>query len=418
MTTVFLHGLRLMADLLIYGSFASFFAACLGGRPAPLLLLLPAVCYGLSACFSSRRILRTGCAAVSLVGVLLVPAWADRAAYLPAVFYALHLAWRGEYLLSADHQTDVFLLFCKVYPVFAILLSLAWNGEVMLTVSLPLAVWAIFMQIFLMRVLRQPPAVYQSPGCLLVNAGLLLGVGALSFLLSRPAVLDTVQTAVGAVYFGLVVPVLTVPLSIAAWAAEHLLLPAITALLYWIAARSGNQDPAALGSVADSALHSSDFNLSGEPLLDGTWLLTAVGMALLGIGCILLFRRMLQKNKASLTKAGEVKTQRISRRTRRKWPAFFLSPNARVRRAYSRYLEQQARHGVTRRPPETSLDLLGRTPFLDPDAEQQLRLLYLKARYGECATSQDAAAAERLEKMLEKPNESNSESSSISSKSL
>lgn len=34
---------------------------------------------------------------------------------------------------------------------------------------------------------------------------------------------------------------------------------------------------------------------------------------------------------------------------------------------------------------------------------QQLRRRYLKARYGECATSQDAAAAERLEKVLEQP---------------
>ena len=34
---------------------------------------------------------------------------------------------------------------------------------------------------------------------------------------------------------------------------------------------------------------------------------------------------------------------------------------------------------------------------------RQLRRLYLKARYGECATQQDAAAAERLEKALEQP---------------
>ena len=34
---------------------------------------------------------------------------------------------------------------------------------------------------------------------------------------------------------------------------------------------------------------------------------------------------------------------------------------------------------------------------------RQLRRLYLKARYGECATLQDAAAAERLEKALEQP---------------
>lgn len=416
MITVFLHGLRMMTDLLIYGAFASFFAACLGGRPAPLLLLLPAVCYGLSACFPGRRILRTGCVVASLLGVLLVPAWVDRAAYLPAVFYPLYLAWRGEYLLSADRQTDVFLLFCKVYPVFALLFSLAWNGKVMLDVSLPVAVWAVLQQIFLMRVLRQSPAVYQSPDYLLGNAGLLLGVGTLSFLLSRPAVLGAVQSAVGAVYFGLLVPVLEIPMTLAAglagWLNEHILRPVLWAVFQWIASKVGKQDPTVLGDAAEGAPHSGDFNLSGESLLDGTWLLTAVGLVLLGIGCILLFRRLLQKSKAPLTEAGEVETQRTARRTRRKWPSFFLSPNARVRRAYSRYLERQARHGVARRPAETSLDLLGRTPFLNPDAEQQLRQLYLKARYGECATPQDAAAAERLEKMLEQPDESGSENGS------
>ena len=48
--------------------------------------------------------------------------------------------------------------------------------------------------------------------------------------------------------------------------------------------------------------------------------------------------------------------------------------------------------------------------FVDTTAEEwyarrgrQLRRLYLKARYGECATPQDAAAAERLEKALEQP---------------
>lgn len=34
---------------------------------------------------------------------------------------------------------------------------------------------------------------------------------------------------------------------------------------------------------------------------------------------------------------------------------------------------------------------------------RQLRRLYLKARYGECATPQDAVAAERMEKALEQP---------------
>lgn len=43
--------------------------------------------------------------------------------------------------------------------------------------------------------------------------------------------------------------------------------------------------------------------------------------------------------------------------------------------------------------------------LLDPEAEAQLRRLYLKARYGECAMLRDAAEARRLEKALERPKE-------------
>ena len=257
-----------------------------------------------------------------------------------------------------------------------------------------------------MRVLRQAPALYRNPGYLLANAGLLILLGVFGFLVSCPTVLGAAQTAGGVVYFGLVVPVLTVPLSLIAWAAEHLLLPAITALLYWIAARSGNQDPAVLESVPGRIPGGGDFTPAEEPLFNGVLALKVVGVALLGIGCILLFRRLLQKNKVPLAEADQAKTRRSSRRMYRRWPSFFLSPNARVRRAYGRYLERQARHGATWETSETSLDLLGRTPFLDPEAEQQLRLLYLKARYGECATPQDAAAAERLERALEQPEQS------------
>ena len=405
MTTAFLHGLRMLGDLLIYGTFAAFFTACLGGGPAPLLLLLPAFCYGVSACFSQRRILRTGCAVLSLLGLLLVPDRVDQAAYLPAVFYAVYLAWKGDYLLSASRQSDVFFLFCKVYPVFAVALSLIWDADVMLTVSLPLAVWAAFLQIFLMRVLRQAPAVYQKPSYLLRSAGSLAALAALGFLLSRPTVLGGAQAVVKAVYFGLVVPVLTLPLALLAWLAEHALLSAMTSLLRWIAARSGNLDPDLLESPPGQSSAGQSLPTAGEPLMDGERLLAILGLILLAAGCAWLFRRLLQANKAKqfpLTKTGQTQTRKLPRRAHRR-PAFFLSPNARIRRAYGRYLERQVQHGVLRTPSETSLDRLGRTPFLDQEAERQLRRLYLKARYGECATPQDAAAAERLEKALEQP---------------
>lgn len=401
--TAFLCTLRMAGDLLLYGAFAAFFAAALGGHPVPWILLLPAVCYGVSSCVSRQPVLRMACGAASLLGLLALPGWADRAACLPAAVYTLYLTVQGEYSLSANRQLDLFLLFCKVYPIFAVFLGIVWDGQTMLTVSLPLAIWAVLLQIFLMRVLRQQPAVYRDPVYLLGNAGLLGVLGVLGFLVSRPAVLGAAQAAVGAFYFSLVVPVLTIPLNLLAWLAEHLLLPAIVALLRWIAARGGNSNPEILSAAGNSMPNGRDLAAAGEPLINGTAVLYLLGAALLAAGCVQLFRRLLRRGGGRAPGTAPAAARQTTRRARRRWPGFFLSPNARVRRAYSRYLERQAQHGVTRGPSETSLDLLGRTPFLNPDAEQQLRQLYLKARYGECATPRDAAAAERLEKALEQP---------------
>ena len=212
--TAFLCTLRMAGDLLLYGAFAAFFAAALGGHPVPWILLLPAVCYGVSSCVSRQPVLRMACGAASLLGLLALPGWADRAACLPAAVYTLYLTVQGEYSLSANRQLDLFLLFCKVYPIFAVFLGIVWDGQTMLTVSLPLAIWAVLLQIFLMRVLRQQPAVYRDPVYLLGNAGLLVVLGVLGFLVSRPAVLGAAQAAVGAFYFSLVVPVLTIPLNL------------------------------------------------------------------------------------------------------------------------------------------------------------------------------------------------------------
>ena len=401
--TAFLCTLRMAGDLLLYGAFAAFFAAALGGHPVPWILLLPAVCYGVSSCVSRQPVLRMACGAASLLGLLALPGWADRAACLPAAVYTLYLTVQGEYSLSANRQLDLFLLFCKVYPIFAVFLGIVWDGQTMLTVSLPVAIWAVLLQIFLMRVLRQQPAVYRDPVYLLGNAGLLVVLGVLGFLVSRPAVLGAAQAAVGAFYFSLVVPVLTIPLNLLAWLAEHLLLPAIVALLRWIAARGGNSNPEILSAAGNSMPNGRDLAAAGEPLINGTAVLYLLGAALLAAGCVQLFRRLLRRGGGRAPGTAPAAARQTTRRARRRWPGFFFSPNARVRRAYSRYLERQAQHGVTRGPSETSLDLLGRTPFLNPDAEQQLRQLYLKARYGECATPRDAAAAERLEKALEQP---------------
>lgn len=47
---MFLHTLRLAGDLSFYYAFAGFFAASFGGTPMPLVLVWPALCFGLASC--------------------------------------------------------------------------------------------------------------------------------------------------------------------------------------------------------------------------------------------------------------------------------------------------------------------------------------------------------------------------------
>ena len=92
--------------------------------------------------------------------------------------------------------------------------------------------------------------------------------------------------------------------------------------------------------------------------------------------------------------------RRTSLRTRRRWPGFFLSPNARVRREYRAYLDYCEAHGLTILRGDTSLDIMGRASGMDYAAEAELREIYLRARYAETATAEDAARAAELVKKI------------------
>ena len=81
---MFLHTLRLAGDLSFYYAFAGFFAASFGGTPMPLVLVWPALCFGLASCFEGSRPLRTTLAALSAAALLFLPTGADKLCCFPA----------------------------------------------------------------------------------------------------------------------------------------------------------------------------------------------------------------------------------------------------------------------------------------------------------------------------------------------
>ncbi len=93
---MFLHTLRLAGDLSFYYAFAGFFAASFGGTPMPLVLVWPALCFGLASCFEGSRPLRTTLAALSAAALLFLPTGADKLCYFPAAVYPVRLAYTGQ----------------------------------------------------------------------------------------------------------------------------------------------------------------------------------------------------------------------------------------------------------------------------------------------------------------------------------
>ena len=111
---MFLHTLRLAGDLSFYYAFAGFFAASFGGAPMPLVLVWPALCFGLASCFEGSRPLRTTLAALSAAALLFLPTGADKLCYFPAAVYPVLLAYTGDFALSPMRQAERLRWLCRV----------------------------------------------------------------------------------------------------------------------------------------------------------------------------------------------------------------------------------------------------------------------------------------------------------------
>lgn len=172
---MFLHTLRLAGDLSFYYAFAGFFVASFGGTPMPLVLVWPALCFGLASCFEGSRPLRTTLAALSAAALLLLPTGADKLCYFPAAVYPVLLAYTGDFALSPVRQAERLRWLCRVWPFFAVAMLL-WNANAVLSAALPFATAAAVLLVGFNRTTRQDPEISTRPGYLLLSGGVLAAV--------------------------------------------------------------------------------------------------------------------------------------------------------------------------------------------------------------------------------------------------
>ena len=399
----FLLWLRAAGDLAFYYSYAAFFVSLSGSAFSLPGILIPSFFYALSRIGRKSRTLRC---TVALLGAaaLLVPVlglW-DRIALVPAVAYAGYLARNDNYALSHDRQTDVFLLFCKSYPIFFAIIALMGGFRLLASYSLLPALLTVVVNVFLLRVLRHEPEIYTKPRFLLESLRTPAAFLFAAWLMHLDAVTTAVKTVLFALYQYVIVPLLWAVLYLFALIISLLVTPLMQ--LFSGAEVTSLDMESGIEGLADQA--ASDSTGESYPLILQALKILAL-LAVIAAVCtflILFFRRLAGDRQ---TAAASDEPTQVSHRTVRppaaekeeRLPVSPLHPVNQVRRQYRRYLKLCRSLGYTPNIFDTSRDICRESSGLFPgeaSAAAQLRELYLRARYRGEATREDAVRASRL----------------------
>ncbi len=392
---VMMHGLRGLTELSFYYAFASFVAACGGSRYALVGLMLQAMCFTLSAVLEKNRSLRIA-ALVPMALFWLLPdiALADTLLFIPPAVYVIHLAYNGAYALDWGRHVELFSVFWKAYAFFAAILLLVGMLPVMAQASMPIALIMLVGSVLLMRSLRHEPETYCQKWYQLLNAATVAVVIVIAALMSTRAFLEICAAAFAAVYRTFVLPVLMLALSgfiyilrVVAW---------LVSLLNIRLPENQKEAPELQldGIAKDLGLD----DLTGEPVGEKFLILLCV---LLAAVVLYLFFRWMMRLGWGEKRPPETREERFDipggteEKVRKVRPG---SAVQRVRAQYRKFLRLYISAGGELDNTHTSLDVeqgAKRCRFV-PENVEELRSIYIRARYAERAEAEDVSRAKEL----------------------
>ncbi len=399
---VMMNLLRMLVDLSFYGAYAGLFARAFGGNGAISGVLIQCVCFGLSRLGGSRRGVRFACLLpMVLCWLLFRHSLVDCIFLIPTAVYIVWLVWRGDYVLDCDRQRLLFSVFWKVLLVvipFGILLG---GFEGLTAVTVPYSVLALVCSVILMRALRHDPKVYcgvRYQAVNLLSVGVAVGAAAL---LSTRTVLDACAAVLRSVYEWLVRPVLELLLSILLY-----IIQGVVWLFSALSLRKKEVDPEDIPQIDLSGteeIFGDDIQIK-EPSellrMFGILLLVAVAVVLL-----VLFFRWLNRHKGydGNTAAAQEKREftDVVQKTARKKET---SPVRKIRAQYRAFLKWCVSLNISVERSSTSLDIHRKVSAASEKREpsQQIRELYIRARYAEEADRDDVRKMKQLCEQLKK----------------
>lgn len=335
--------------------------------------------------------------------LLLLPGWAGALVLLvPAAYLAVTVKRRLfeiDYSTCADNVRRGMTMLLPI-PLIGMLFGVFGAGDALAKHALPAAVVCLSCGVWLLRVLRHEREMLSRPRFILLNAGVLaLVLGAVA-LVSTPAVLGAIKTALGFVYQKLIVPPL-------------MLLGYLAAGLMWLLSRlfSGIQLNRQ-GMEMEGEMDGVQEPLFGDAaVMETPELLKAVLATLFIALCILVawrvVRRMMGSSRAPAGETSVVKTRSLGELSHREERPPLLRPResrAAVRFSYRRFLVLCRRVGISLFNGATSETVANwAEEFWQGAPVRRLRALYIHARYSPGEVSREMAdEAGELVKQLKK----------------
>ena len=402
---VMMNLFRMLVDVSFYCAFAGLIARACGGTGAFWGMLIQCLCFGLSHLGGSRRALRMVCLLpMILCWVIHWNALADCILLIPTAVYIVWLVWKNDYVLDCDRQQLLFGVFWKVLAAVVVFGVLLGGIEAITAVTIPYALVMLMCSVLLMRALRHEPKVYCGVRYQITNLSAVVVVVAAAGLLSTKAVLNGCVAALKAAYSTLIQPILEFLLNILLYIIEG-----IAMLFSWLSIGKGKLEKEESPQIDLSGAN----DIFGEevPLKEPSELLRTLGIILLVIAAavvlVLLFRWMSRRRGAEgfAAEGGEQRetVEAVQRIVKKKE----TSPVRKIRAQYRSFLKWCADTGVQVERSSTSLDVHRQVNLLSGRGavSQQIRDLYIKARYARIADPNGARTMKQLCDQIKKTDE-------------
>lgn len=391
---IFIHSLRMLADLSVYFFIAELVTVSLGASSQFVQFLLLGASYGLAVFMQSRNFNKIFM--LLPVAVLFLPG-SYPMALIPPVAYITYLLYKEDHKLSWDRQSELFSITVKFFPITGVVICFLGYSRIIVQYSLPMAFVSLVTSIFLMRMLRQPSAVYLNPDYQRKNIFLFIVMVGIGWLFSREFMFRLIGGAMSFVYMKAIYPVFN--------AFIWLFMLALRVLMYifsWFK----------LGEVKFTENHLNggemgpsfkDAVVVGDHVATTQSVLTIILVGVLLVCAFYFFRWLaLHKGEEAFISQGLdiIRGKDTARQKKERATTTVLQ----VRRQYRIFLKLYRENGGKIENAFTSLDVMDRSSDILTDAPvsllEEMRQIYINARYGGTATKADLKRMKQINKEL------------------